>query len=316
MKFDKAAYETSKSKQLISCECDYCGAQFERTKHYLYVSLKRKQASLFCSKDCSHKYGSKKHDYNQNCKTCGLKVDYPKVFCNHSCAAKFTNKGATRARGIKKEVNCSSCAGNIKVSVYASVKSYICDLCKTIKVKSVKVNREKLRIKKINCSNCGNEFEPLTKKTKTCSAECKRLALIRAAKRGGRKSVLSQQRRSKNEIYFYNLCKNKFSNVLHNEQIFNGWDADVILPDLKIAILWNGPWHYKKITQKHSLAQVQNRDKLKIKEIEKCGYLPYIIKDMGIRSKKKIEGEFDIFCKWLNDRKIAGLGNPPSIAFA
>lgn len=309
MKFDKATYETSKSKQLISCECDYCGAQFERTKHHLYVSLKRKQASLFCSKDCSHKHGSKKHDYNQNCKTCGLKVDYPKAFCNHSCAAKFTNKGITRIKGIKKEVKCSSCAGNIKVSIYASVKSYICDLCKPIKVK-----REKPRIEKINCSSCGREFEPLTEKTKTCGAECKRLALIRGGRNGGRKSVSSQQRRSKNEIYFYNLCKNKFSNVLHNEQIFNGWDADIILLDIKVAVLWNGPWHYKKITQKHSLNQVQNRDRLKIKEIENYGFKPYVIKDMGKFNISKVENEFNIFCEWLNEKGFAGVGIEPNVS--
>ena len=32
--------------------------------------------------------------------------------------------------------------------------------------------------------------------------------------------------------------------------IFNGWDADIILTDLKIAILWNGKWHYEKLTKK------------------------------------------------------------------
>ena len=40
----------------------------------------------------------------------------------------------------------------------------------------------------------------------------------------GRKSVILQgdSRRSKNEIYFYELCKTKFSKVLNNELMFNG----------------------------------------------------------------------------------------------
>lgn len=38
--------------------------------------------------------------------------------------------------------------------------------------------------------------------------------------------------------------------------MFNGWDADIIIEDLKIAILWNGKWHYEKITEKHSVSQV------------------------------------------------------------
>ena len=82
----------------------------------------------------------------------------------------------------------------------------------------------------------------------------------------GRKSaeIQKETRRSKNEIYFFELCKTHFNNVLHNERIFNGWDADVIIEDFKIAILWNGPWHYRKIKSNHSVKQVQNRDKIKI----------------------------------------------------
>jgi len=111
----------------------------------------------------------------------------------------------------------------------------------------------------------------------------------------GRKAASSQQRRSKNEIYFGELCSKQFDNILYNEIIFNGWDADIILPDLKIAILWNGAWHYKKITEKHSLEQVQNRDRSKINEIKKAGYTPYIICDMGKFKKSFVEEQFKLF---------------------
>ena len=104
-----------------------------------------------------------------------------------------------------------------------------------------------------------------------------------------------QNRRSKNEIYFAELCIKEFKKVLLNENIFNGWDADVIIEDYKIAVLWNGVWHYKKITRKHSVKQVQNRDRIKIKEIKKKGYIPYIVKDMGKHNKKFVESEFDKF---------------------
>lgn len=50
---------------------------------------------------------------------------------------------------------------------------------------------------------------------------------------GGRTSVKSQNRRSKNEIYFAELCSEYFDNVLTNEPIFNEWDADVILENKK-----------------------------------------------------------------------------------
>lgn len=118
---------------------------------------------------------------------------------------------------------------------------------------------------------------------------------------GGRNSIKKQgnSRRSKNEIEFFNLCKERFNNVIHNEPIFNGWDADIILLDLKIAILWNGKWHYEKIKSNHSVKQIQNRDMIKIKEIESCNYMPYIIKDLGKANHKKVEIEFKKFIEYI-----------------
>ena len=109
----------------------------------------------------------------------------------------------------------------------------------------------------------------------------------------------SNKRRSKNEIYFYELCKNYFNDVKCNEPMFNGWDADIIIEDIKYAILWNGAWHYKKITNKHSVKQVQNRDNIKIEEIINCGYTPYVIKDMGKYDKDFVENEFNKFISLL-----------------
>ena len=121
----------------------------------------------------------------------------------------------------------------------------------------------------------------------------------------GRNSANKQavSRRSKNEIHFANLCSEYFKEVKYNDPVFNGWDADVIIEDFKIAVLWNGKWHYEKITKKHSVEQVQNRDKIKIKEIEKCGYKAYIIKDLGNRQANKnesfVKSEFENFVKYV-----------------
>ena len=123
---------------------------------------------------------------------------------------------------------------------------------------------------------------------------------------GGRHSVEIQgdKRRSKNEIKFCKLCEEYFDNVKHNECIFNGWDADIIIEDIKFAVLWNGPWHYKQITKSHSVKQTQNRDKIKVKEIEECGWTPYIIKDMGKANKDFVKEKFDEFLKYLKENTI------------
>jgi hypothetical protein len=143
------------------------------------------------------------------------------------------------------------------------------------------------------CKHCGTQFEDRINSSKKY---CSRLCVSRAVGRlGGMKS--KQGRRSKNEILFANMCEEHFDNVLTNENIFNGWDADVILSNEKIAVLWNGKWHYEKITENHSLKQVQNRDRIKIKEIKKAGYVPYIIKDMGGYNPDFVKEKFNIFLK-------------------
>jgi hypothetical protein len=60
-----------------------------------------------------------------------------------------------------------------------------------------------------------------------------------------------------------------------------------------LAILWNGNWHHKKLYKKHSLKQVQNRDRIKIKEIMEYDYEPYIINDYGKHNKLFVEEEFE-----------------------
>jgi hypothetical protein len=187
-------------------------------------------------------------------------------FCNSKCARGYSTK--------EKRIEI-----NKKVSI--SLKNH------------PPTNKLPTIIKK--CKWCSAEFEVRkTSKRIYCSFKCKQSGNGRA---GGMKS--KQGKRSKNEILFSELCLGKFKNVLLNENIFNGWDADIILSDIKTAVLWNGKWHYEKITENHSVKQVQNRDKIKIKEIMKAGYIPYIIKDMGSYDVDFVNSQFEKFLKYI-----------------
>jgi len=60
----------------------------------------------------------------------------------------------------------------------------------------------------------------------------------------------------------------------------DGWDADVIIDDLKFAVLWNGPWHYRQMPlNNHSLIQVQTRDRIKIKTLSNNGWTVLVFED-------------------------------------
>lgn len=203
--------------------------------------------------------------------------------CSKKCAKSIGNKFVDRNK--LKEIKCIACFKTLLVKWNRNKNTKCEDCSKQIK----------------NCIYCGLEFNALKKTVKFCSKSCssKNFANskegIECLRNAGRKSAQSQNKRSKNEVYFYELCKQKFKNVEHNKPIFNGWDADIIIHDIKTAVLWNGKWHYEKITKKHSLSQVQSRDKIKLDQIKLYGYTPYIIKDMGKYDKIFVEQQFEIF---------------------
>ena len=136
--------------------------------------------------------------------------------------------------------------------------------------------------------------------TKEYSSKRGREYYERIGRMGGLVSAQVQTRRSKNEIHFAELCEKEFGNVLTNECIFDGWDADIILPDLKTSISYNGIWHYKQVRAGHNLKQVQARDLVKNAIItKKYGYRHYIVKDMGGENKKFVQEEFNKFLEYM-----------------
>lgn len=231
------------------------------------------------------------------CKYCKEKnaIKYSKYsngeFCSIECSRGFSTSEKRKninelvSKKLKKSKYCE--CGDL----FIGYRKFCSNDC-LIKYKKIR----KRNIEK--CIECEIEFIPKNRnKEKCCSKECRINRNRKNGQIGGIKSSISQSRRSKNEIYFYELCKDHFKYISCNENIFNGWDADIIIHDIKVAVLWNGKWHYEKITKQHSINQVENRDKIKIKEIKKYGYKPYIIKDMGRENKIFVESEFLKFKK-------------------
>ena len=133
------------------------------------------------------------------------------------------------------------------------------------------------------CSVCAKWFPG---QSRTCSDICKQQSLSNA----GKNSAANRVKRSKQEIELYEYCANHFSRVTHNEPKFQGWDADILIYDLKLAVLWNGAWHYKEMGIKgHSLKQVQTRDAKKLEAITNSGWQALIFEDRCHSPKKAFE---------------------------
>jgi hypothetical protein len=243
----------------------------------------RRKLKEIASTNYENKFG-KVVDFVVKCQKCNndyviqkrenVKLDLnKKYFCSRSCANSRNHSDETKQK-ISKSVRISS-----------PKKDY-----------GIKI-----------CPNCKKEFST---KSKSCSKSCSSKIKCNTIEfKEFMRSVALKTRerykdikRSKNEIYFSELCSNNFENVKTNEAIFNGWDADVIIEDIKYAVLWNGKWHYEKITEKHSVEQVQNRDRIKTKEIINCGYIPYVIKDMGRYNTKFVEEQFQIFLEYISKK--------------
>lgn len=305
--FNEEDFLKAKSEEKFLCQCYHCNSEFLTLKKLIKYELEHKRGRVkFCSVKCHSLFN---HPIVPkvivNCKNCnkefGKKSSQIKItkndFCSRSCAGIHNNKGRVQSEETKAKISKALFKGLPK---------------KRDRIKENYKPREAgaIRILITKCENCDKEFEHNSNKSRRfCTQSCSTKNMIKNQMaidpefyiKQGRRSADAQSisRRSKNEICFGELCKNKFHNVLFNETMFNGWDADVIIEDLKLAVLWNGKWHYEKITKKHSVEQVQNRDKIKINEIEKLGYKSYVIKDMGKYKPKFVQEKFDEMLVYL-----------------
>lgn len=103
------------------------------------------------------------------------------------------------------------------------------------------------------------------------------------------------------------MCIDYFGkeNIICNQLFFkdnngNLWDADIIITNLKIAVLYNGIFHYKKVYKDQKLERMIAKDKLKQKIIINNGYTYYVIKDLKSYNKNFVIEQFNLFIHKLS----------------
>lgn len=319
--------------------CRWCGKELPKysqhpktcelnpnREHNLQV-LKNNGAETYRKLNNKKKEYTKEHTHTHTlkCKKCGKEytitvVDslFEKGKYNHYCSVSCRN-----SRPISEDAKM-----RISEGVKKSEKFWEGVIKKNEKYKKIKLEKDLIAkegwsIKLYKCRVCGKLycFTPGKKNApfptatnNVCCKECSeylrkhrveflseetRRRLTEAAKKAA--AVQAERRRSRNEIAFCNLCEQHFDNVIHNQGIFNGWDADIILQDQKIAILWNGNWHYEEVMPGTSLKMIQNRDKIKINEINKAGYIAYIIKDTKKYNINFYKEKFEEFLEYVKN---------------
>lgn len=200
-----------------------------------------------------------------NCKNCNkiIASKYGKKFCSQTCSAILNNK----KRGPQSQKTKLKKSQTLKER--ADLKGR-----KLPKENGLFYNFCKICDKKFYYAHCSV--------IKMCSTECRNELKRRVnAETEKRLGGLWQRRnsRSKGEKLLSEKLLSLGLNVVTNKKMFNGFDADIILPDYKIAIHWNGAWHWKPIAGEDLLNKIKLRDTLRYKAIEECNYINYIIID-------------------------------------
>lgn len=153
----------------------------------------------------------------------------------------------------------------------------ICSYCnKTFKRRTARLKYE--QPKKLYCSHKCHVLDIDVRVNKTCYC-CGKDLLIKRSELSRSKSgfcfcsnscaakynnsIRKKTRRSKIEIKFGQELQKLFPTLqflFNDKTIISGYELDIYIPELKLAIEWNGIVHYQPIYGEEKLEQIQYRD--------------------------------------------------------
>jgi len=241
--------------KIPNVKCETCGIDF-----YKIASEIKRRKRHFCSRECSknrHKdlLTISKEVKCRYCEKLFLKriskiTKSENHFCNLQCFGKYNN--------TQIKVNCTLCDKEFFVikSRYKKItKHCFCSVECSSKHHTKKVE--------VNCLICDKKFlKPFDRIAKRprhcCSPECA-IELVKSQKNWG-------GRRSKLEIYVEEKLKKEFNlNFLFNKTTI-GYELDIHIPEIDLAIEINGITHYEPIYGEEIFRRRLYIDEQKIKE--------------------------------------------------
>lgn len=252
-------YDQATSRQQLALHCEQCGDSFTRSKKDIretLVSLKpeRQQMGRFCSAACKRDHF---FPHNATCAECGTsfrraETEIAKVertFCSQRCSATFYNRqkwGELR----KGRVPIQRCKGNRTTYISWEIR----------KPRPSKPIR--------HCQTCGNE----TKNHSYCNGTCRNRALNKLIK-GSRSKAERVLTTALHEAYpDWTISEN-------DRTVLNGLELDIYIPEIRLAIEWNGVFHYEPIHGIGHLDKIMKKDNIKIEKCREIGVELIIICD-------------------------------------
>jgi nucleoside diphosphate kinase len=219
----------------------------------------------------------------KKCPKCSTEHEKSGKYCSYKCSNsrawndldKLTKSIAAKKSDKLKEVNKIS---GLKLVEYGK-----------------QFPKEKIRIDWI-CPVCESVLKlpkHISKNRKYCSGTCRNKV----------NNQIIRGTRSKAEKHLELSLTEKFPNleIVYNSRkiLSNNKELDVYIPSLKLAIEWNGPWHYMDCRTKEFLNGIKERDLQKEEECKVLGIKLYVVKDL-VAHKKFIHSEVDKIINLIN----------------
>ena len=198
-----------------------------------------------------------------------------KVICKN-CEIIF-NKSSYE---MKRSPNKHFCSRKCHINYHRS-KSIYCSTCK------IQIYR------KLSTINISNNF---------CSRKCAAIF---------NNKLRRKSRRSKCEILLFNLLSTAFPQLLilaNDKTLLNGLEVDIAIPELKLAIEWNGIIHFKPIYGIEKLLKIQQKDKEKLQIAAEKDINLIVISDL-VSTTKLIYEQFEIIKHYIDELQQLGRGS-------
>lgn len=267
--YTSSCHLCKKSFSSIQALSSHFGAMHSNTRETKLDALNfanREVCCVTCRKETTFSVFSKHLSSHSpmpmpSCAECGNVVSNRRNrFCGNACSAMFNNRERRKTNFIPNPTGINGVTQNKEANLHK------CQTCDKQITASRKFCQEcHIAYRKCQLTNYWQSLPEEERKQKQCET--------------GKKSAAMRVMRSKDEISLFNLCSTILS-VDHNVIISDGWDADIAIPDMKIAIFWDGPWHYKQMPfSGHSLSQVQTRDRIKTELFKSLGWTVFSFRD-------------------------------------
>ena len=113
----------------------------------------------------------------------------------------------------------------------------------------------------------------------------------------------SSNRRSKSESKLFDLLSEQYEQLeflANDKSMLDGYEVDIAIPQIKLAIEWNGIIHYKPIYGSEKLNKVQKRDSEKQHVAKQKGINLIVITDLASKDSY-VKEVFHKICFIIND---------------